>query len=379
MRKERYNPNFTDPRVQRRIKLALGWAKGVLSSTEQRAWSTRYIDKFFGVQSNPLSRYLRTILLITTNSNWNKDSGICKQYILNQRGYDYLRDCLMGQTTKSWQEYFRDIDPEVNTHKYPIVLQVHQQEFDRHLIKELVNREYGSELKNLHFNYKDQSQRLWHPIQNIKREFKKEIFKEHGLKHNYDIASCAPRLLLQYSQTLGLDLYLFAINDYIKNKKEIRQRLAKELELSVKDIKIIINALFCGARMGVNQDFALSQLVKHDPARMYLLKEDSFIKELRADIKEMWRVIETSMPKITTSKSGTERKVALSSKRKWQKYFELERQVLNEINEFLCQTNNACFLEHDGFVSNEPIDQEKLIEFVRAKTGFVIELDYTKI
>lgn len=374
-----YTPNFNDPRVIRRIRLALGWSRGVLSNTEQRAWSTRYIDKFFGVQSNPLSRYLRSILLTTTNNNWSKDSGICKQYCLNQKGYDYLRSCLMGQTTKTWREYLRDDEVKVNPVSYPIVLQVTNLEFDKHLIKELVEREYGTELKNLNFNYKDQSQRLWHPLQNIKREFKKEIFKEHRLTHNYDIASCAPRLLLQHAEHLGLDLYLFAIKEYISNKQYQRQRLSELLELSVKDIKIIINALFCGARMGINQDFALSQLVKHDPARMYLLKEDSFIKELRSDIKEIWAVIEKSMPKITTTKSGKERKVALSSKRKWQKYFELERQVLNEINEYLYKTNNACFLEHDGFVSNKPIDQEQLIQEIKTNIGFVIELDYTEI
>ncbi len=374
-----YTPNFADPRIKRRIRLALGWSRGVLSNTEQRAWSTRYIDKFFGVQSNPLSKYLRSVLLITTNNNWSKDLGICKKYILNQKGYDFLRDCLLGQTTKTWQEYFRDNDDLITIITYPIVLQVTNNEFDKHLIKELVEREYGVELKNLNFNYKDQSQRLWHPLQNIKREFKKEIFKEHKLNYNYDIASCAPRLLLQHAEHLGLDLYLFAIKEYIANKQQQRQRLSTLLELPVKDIKIIINALFCGARLGVHNDFAVSELVKHDPARMYLLKEDLFIKQLRKDIKEIWSVIETSMPKITTNKSGKERKVALSSKRKWQKYFELERSVLNEINEYLFRTNNACFLEHDGFVSNKPIDQKELIDFVRTNTGFVIELDFNEI
>jgi hypothetical protein len=358
----------------------MGWARGVLTTKESRSWSTRYIDKFFGHQGNELSKYLRTVLLITTDNRWSKDQGICKKYQLNQRGYNFLSDSLLGLTTLTWQEYLRANKDSTHDYSYPIVIQRQKHEFDRHLIKELVNREYGVELKNLQFNYKDQSQRLWHPIQNIKREFKKEIFKEWGLKYNYDIASCAPRLLQQYSQKQGLDLYLFAVIDYINNKTQIRQRLAKELELPIKDIKIIINALFCGARLGIQQDFAISQLIKHDPARMHVLKEDEFIKQLRADIKEMWQSIEQSMTKITKKdKKGNDRKVALSSKRKWQKYFELERSVLNEINEYLYQSNNPCFLEHDGFVSHRPINQEELIEFVRARTGFIIALDFTEI
>ena len=101
-----YQPNFTDPRVQRRIKRAIGFASGVISATRPQQWSTRYIDRWFGSQRNDLSRYLREQLLIVTDNHWNKDSGKCKEYLLNPAGVNFL----LAQLNSS------------NTQLYPIVV-----------------------------------------------------------------------------------------------------------------------------------------------------------------------------------------------------------------------------------------------------------------
>ncbi len=91
-----YTPNFNDPRVIARSKQAIGFACGVMSTTKPHAWSSRYIDKYFGISSNKLSRYLRDKLLICTDDyyRYNSTSNQCKQYKLNQTGLDYLREQL---------------------------------------------------------------------------------------------------------------------------------------------------------------------------------------------------------------------------------------------------------------------------------------------
>jgi hypothetical protein len=170
-----------------------------------------------------------------------------------------------------------------------------------------------------------------------------------------------------------MDLYLFALRTYLKDKQMIRNRLAKQIDVSPKIIKIIINALFCGARIGAG-DFAISKLLDNDIAKIQWLKQDPYVTELRSDIKTMWSYIEPSMASATkTTKSGKERKVALSSKKKWQLYFELERQVLNEVQNYLRLTKNRYFLEHDGWATEHQINEHELNEYIKNKLGFDVK------
>jgi predicted DNA-binding ArsR family transcriptional regulator len=74
-----------------------------------------------------------------------------------------------------------------------------------------------------------------------------------------------------------------------------------------------------------------------------------------------------------TTKSGKERKVALSSKKKWQLYFELERQVLNEVQKYLRLTKNRYFLEHDGWATEHQINEHELNEYIKHNIGFDVK------
>jgi hypothetical protein len=246
--------------------------------------------------------------------------------------------------------------------------------FDHFCINKFVEQEYGDELQILEFKYKDKSNRLWHDIQNIKKDYKKSVFATHKLNYQYDIDSCAPTLLHQYSHKLDMDIYLFALRAYLKDKQMIRNQIAKQLDVSPRTIKIIINALFCGARIG-SGDFAISKLLHNDIAKIQWLKQDPYITELRSDIKTMWSYIEPSMAMATkTTSSGKQRKVALSSKKKWQLYFELERQVLNEVQNYLRLTKNRYFLEHDGWATEHQINEYELNEHIKNVLGFDIKL-----
>ena len=89
-------PNFNEKRTIDRCKRALGFACGVMSPTKSHSWSSRYIDKYFGISSNPLSKYLKKELLIVTDDfyRFNSAQNKCKEYILNQSGVDSLRENL---------------------------------------------------------------------------------------------------------------------------------------------------------------------------------------------------------------------------------------------------------------------------------------------
>jgi hypothetical protein len=47
--------------------------------------------------------------------------------------------------------------------------------------------------------------------------------------------------------------------------------------------------------------------------------------------------------------NGKTRRKPMSSKQKWNIYFDLERTVLSCVREYLTDTNNKHFLEHDGW------------------------------
>lgn len=358
----KYKPNFNDPRVLNRIRHAYGFTKAVMSIDKPSRWATRTIDKYYGQQQNKLSQYLRNTLLICTNNNYSKDNGTVKEYKINPNGLDFIRNILLGK---------EDNNP---TTLSPSVLQVggkvHVDSvwdlFDEQVVNEYCKREFGQQLRTLEFEYTDKSNRLWNPIQSIKKIYKKPLLAKHGLSYQYDIETCAPTLIYQYSVKCGNDLYLPALTDYINNKSSIRERIAKDLEVEIDIAKVIINALFCGAKIGISPEFAISQLLNNDKARIIWLKEDRYINDLRNDIKTCWQYIEP----YTTIRYKNNKKLPMNSSTKWTVYFQLERQVLDSITKYLKLTNNKYFTEHDGFSTHKQVNINELQQHINMDIGY---------
>jgi hypothetical protein len=366
---KQYKPNFKDRRTLSRVKHAYGFTKAVMSEDKETNWSSRTIDKYFGQHQHKLSKYLRKTLLICFNDRYDMHTGKCKSYKINPYGLSFLREILLGNTSIVQLDSMDD-NNNSPSHYYPSVSQVGMQ-LDRKLINNWCIREFGEELRTMNFNYKDKSNRLWHPIQNIKKENKKIILAEMGLGNHYDIEACAPNLIKQYAEHTGMNEPLTALSEYLTDKTNVRTRISKQLEVPIQITKVIINALFCGARVGNNPDFAISQLLNHDNARITWLKEDPYIIQLRADIKTCWDYIEPHLPKrYITTKNGIKRKAPLTSKRKWNLYFEQERKVLNQVKTYLQLTSNRCFLEHDGFVTEYELDIDDLKSYIENTTDY---------
>jgi hypothetical protein len=163
---------------------------------------------------------------------------------------------------------------------------------------------------------------------------------------------------------------------YLKNRTLIRNDLALRADISADVSKELINALFAGARLGLIEDSAIYQLLEGDIAKIHYLKQDPFVSGLRDEIKIMWDYIKPVMPKtIITTKTGQQRQLPISSKQKWNLYFALEMKVLTAITDYLTETNNKFFTEHDGWCCERQVEKIELKNFVRNKTGFDIELD----
>ena len=350
-----YKPNFNDPRVISRCKLALGFACGVISETKSHSWSSRYIDKFFGISSNPLSAFLRKTLLICTDEFYcfnqlDAKKNKCKEYRLNKEGVRSLREILKTN----------------NIQLYPSVLQVAQVD-------------HKQELDSGNFTYNDKSNRLWHPLQRYRKEYRTQILADAGYIHDYDIECSAPTLIHQYAQHLGMDEYLFALRKYLTDRTAIRDQISQELELDTMAVKEIINALFAGAVISKNKDSDIYHILNGDIARIEYLKQNEFIKELVSDIKTCWTYIRPHMQKRTRVQiSGKERLLPLTSRQKWNVYFELERVILNSVRTYLNDKSIRYFLIHDGWTCDREVDREELENYVRDETGYEIKFDYLK-
>jgi hypothetical protein len=254
---------------------------------------------------------------------------------------------------------------------------------DAETVVRLNSELYADELNAGQFEMKDQSDRYWHPLQNVKSELRTEILANHGFEHQYDIECCAPTLLLQLARKHGFDERSNFITPYIANRTPYRIDLAERAEMTIKQVKSVVNALFCGARIGNNSHFALTHVLEHDVAKIMYLQQDEGIIGLRNEIKTVWEYIiegEAIPRRYTIIKkgkhAGTKRRLPVNSKQKWGVYFSLEREVMTAILEYLRMNDNDCFIEHDGWTSKKPIDMEACIAFVFEKTGFRIKLDH---
>lgn len=357
-----YSPNLKDPRVIERVKHAYVFTKIIQGHrTQQNEYnlSQTLIDKHFGQSQTNLSKWLRKNLLTCVNHGYSIEAHVTKKYKINETGSAIIRRALKDGIVTESINYKKENSNPANIR------------FDDKLVKEVVQRDYANELSTGNFTYTDKSGRLWHPIQNVKRESKKQILAESGYKWQYDIEACAPTLILQHAQHLGMDEYLFAINDYLKNKDARRNDIAELADVPLRTAKVVINALFCGARLGATEEFALFHELQCDESRVIVLREDEFITNLRADIKTCWDTIKTTMQRRTTiDKNGNTRRIPISSRQRWGRYFDLERQVLNAIKKFLKKTDNKHFTEHDGWACERQVDEVALKAFIKSETGF---------
>lgn len=340
-----FTPNFENKATRRRCEQALAWVEQFVSPHKANWLSTREIDRHFTGGSNPISRWLRQQLLIVEDPTYLFGSKKqCKTYRRNQDGFEKLYAALYGTTQEPNP---KGISPQLE----------HQ-------------------LDTGEFEYKEQSDRLWNPLQNIPKTVKKPLMADRGYRYHYDIRSAAPRLISQYSQQLGMTQPIPYIERYLNDCDQMRQEIATRCNLSQTQVKKIINAILNGAPISVQWDASIYLICDKNKQSVELLKQDQDIQGLKEDFKKCWTKIKETLPKEPyVTKSGVEKTKPLNSRRKSQIYRGIELQVIKEVKRYLKKKKNLCLLEHDGWFCKEIIDQYELRTSIKNKLGYHLEFE----
>lgn len=335
-----YQPNLNDPRNQRRLKQALDFVTTYVNPHSPVWLSTRYIDRYFGQQQNKFSKWLRKELLICVDESFNKDLGYCKKYVQNLDG-------IAKHTVTA-------------NHRPQIVIEQDIQE----------------QLDSGEFHYEEKSNRLWNPLQRLPKRVKRPLMAQNGYNYNYDIQCCAPTLLLQYSRRCGLTTPTPLMDSYLQDRAAIRKDIANDTGVSEDDVKFVINTLLHGGHISYNTDSAINFKLKNNQYLIGKLKQNQFLLELKQEIKSIWSSIKPTLPvRYLTDKNGKRRRCAISGRDKAGVYRSQEELVLKEIKRYLKKNKNKALLEHDGWTCEKIIDEVELRSYVKAMTGYQIELE----
>jgi hypothetical protein len=177
---------------------------------------------------------------------------------------------------------------------------------------------------------------------------------------------------------LGTGEFMPTIDEYIHNRKAIREKIAKDLEINVMTIKKIINAMFCGAYISTNLKYSsIYKLLDYDDAKIMYMKENAWLQSLKQEIKQCWDYIKPNHKEYIRKTKNGKLRHQLYAKDKWNIYFNLERQCLDHIQTYLTEHKVKSFLIHDGWHTNKSINITDLENYVYNNTGYLVTIEGT--
>ena len=340
---EKYIPNFNDSRVLATIKRGLNFVELYTKQNQVSSISSTQLYKNFGNTSRPLGRWLVENLLVVRDPYYNPETGVCKKYSKNDPGVARVKQ-LAGLTNS------------------PIV------------IPEVIEQQMASG----NFEYTLKSNRLFTTAQYIPKRIRNEALNRHGYKYHYDISAAAPRLLIQRAQQLNANISFPALEHYVNNRKEIRQQLSTECEISEDKIKTVINSILQGGVISAWPSNKTFCDLNYDHNAVIKLNNNPTMISLKLDIKSLWKSLSSEFSvRHITDKNGKQRKKKLSGRDKSSYYRELELEVGVVIRRLLKKNRVRELWIHDGWVCDKAIDPSLIVTEVRRQTGFVLELDWT--
>ncbi len=388
-------PNWRDARTYSCVATALGWAVCRLRVNSDVFVSVEEIQQHLGkIYQNRTPQWLYHNLLVTTNPNYNRFLGRARHYRINASATKFLADYLdLWQDSKgfmdtfprdfsysSWQQHNPQVGADPQSTGW---IDVSRPRLQNTINEYLMASSLEEQLSSGEFKYQDQSQRLWNPLQHLRRDIKREILTNRRYCYHYDIQAAAPTLLLARARQICPDLPVPALQQLVNDPQTMRDHIQDQvpnLARSPQQAKRIINALVAGAQISTHPTSAILSMCYHNTAAIHALQASTEIQQLRRDLRQLWQALDPLLGprEIRTNRRGHQYRVRRRSRDRWALYFQLERQVLDQVRRLFRKHQSRVFLEHDGWSSQELVDPEEIQRHISRHLGFDVRIKWER-
>jgi len=198
---------------------------------------------------------------------------------------------------------------------------------------------------------------------------------------DYDICACGVTILSQMAKKIDSNLKTDLMDDYVINRKTIRESISKKLGVKIERIKTSITAITYGAGEKSVPYWNKGELIYPSIRRtlgsesitkqFFSLSEISgLIKEVKACRKILLNNLSVQFP---TSAKSESKKIAYLIQTK-------EREILESMVRHLHQASIQIYaIKHDGIIIDRKVNEKNLTDGVFKETGFIIRLDKESI
>ena len=320
------------------------------------------VDDIFS--RSELGRQFKSALLVETNSSYsNAERAFCKKYKVNKQNLI---------------EILKRSDEVANKQEPAICIQVFADEDEalQHWTVRYYRCLYADQLSGKKpFTYMDRSYRKWHPLQNVRRSHKGQIFEGY-LEHDYDISTALISVMLGDVQRLDptFDMSKYElIYRYRDNKAIVRQNVGELLDLDPDQVKELFSYINNNGIISASPFMALLGIVG-SKEKVGEIRRHKFFQQYRIQIKSLWRMWVYFNNRQVYWRNDKDRPL-VANKKRFNLYFFIERKLLDVIEEYLQSKSVVYFLEHDGFRSSLPIDKTELEQTIKDKIQIEVNIE----
>ena len=348
-----YQPNFSDPRVRARTAQVLTWCDELRRFKNGRSFHHGDLTKVFGNRSQiGLSRWLYANLLHQTGSYQRGERSF--SYKLNEDGYAkvhaLLGTCPVSEAASA-ERKFRDLISGANPPQY-----------------------------------KDRGNRRYHPIQNLRRDIRRELFADWW---DYDIEACAATLIHQF--VISSKWYeprsendFPALTRLIHFKQSVRHEIGELTGLDAQKVKELLSAVFFRGNPAPSYKAGIFRILGSDIEKHARFLKNPFVRQLRQDVRRLWSKailfdrIERGKATLFDGVKSLKRPSRVS-KLRMSIYLSLERRVIQVLEDEIARQKVQLILMHDGFMARQRLSVDDLERAVKDKTGYSIRLSEVRL
>jgi hypothetical protein len=192
---------------------------------------------------------------------------------------------------------------------------------------------------------------------------------------DYDLQNAHYSILSGWAKRLGRTTPV--VDEYLRNKKEIRSELAKHCNADVGDIKECLIAILYGATLSANPDYATIPRVLGIPATKLFIAHP-FIRDLRNEVQTIAQPIVDSLPRHRGQVGNAMGVFVAYPDNPLMRYLchalqGVEALALRTVVEHCGDQILLCM--HDGWVARNRLNCQELETLIERQTGFCLGIE----